>query len=139
MDFVVHVIVTSISLLIIARLLAGVEVDNLFTAFIAALIIGLIYALMAPLAEKAGRVVGELVAQTQIAYPLKMVVLALSMMAVGAVVLLVAAKLGPGFRISGFVTAMLAALLLVVLNALIGEVIDFAQAQFGNAEVPPPN
>jgi putative membrane protein len=136
MSFIIHGVVTAIALLLISKLLRGFEVDNWFTALVAALILGLIHAFMAPLAEHAGRFVGGIVAATALAYPVKIVVLFLSMLVINALVLKLVAAIGPGFRISDFTTAMLGALLLVLLNGLIGEAVGLVTAYLTN---PVPN
>ena len=128
MQIAFHIVVTAVVLVLIGKLLRGFEIDNFFTALITAGILGLIFALVSPLAEHIGRLVGQLVVSMGLAYPIKLVVLLLSMLAVNALVLKLAAAFGPGFRISDFTTAMLASLLLVLANGLIGEAVSFASA-----------
>jgi putative membrane protein len=139
MEFIIHVVVTAIALLVISKLLRGFEVDNLFTALVTALILGLLHAFMAPFAEQLGRIVGGIVAQMALAYPAKIAVLILSMLIVNALVLKLAAAIGPGFRISDFKTAILAALLLVLFNGLIGEAVGFAKVYLSNLSDVRPN
>jgi putative membrane protein len=131
-QIVIHVVVTAVVLLLIGRLLRGFEVDSFFTALVTAVILGLISTFMAPLAEQIGRLIGRLLATTGLAYPLKLAVLFMSTLAINALVLKLAAAIGPGFRISDFKTAILAALLLVVSNGLIGEAVSFANAYLSN-------
>jgi len=139
MEFIIHVVVTAIALLVISKLLRGFEVDNLFTALVTALILGLLHAFMAPLAEQIGQIVGGIVATMALAYPAKIAVLILSMLLVNALVLKLVAAIGPGFRISDFKTAMLGALLLVVFNGLVGEAVGFAKAYLSNLSQMPAN
>jgi len=139
MEFIIHIVVTAIALLLISKLLRGFEVDNLFTALVTALILGLLHAFMAPLAEQIGRMVGGIVAAMALAYPAKIAVLILSMLVVNALVLKLVAAIGPGFRISDFKTAVLGALLLVVFNGLIGEAVGFAKVYLSNLSHVPPN
>ena len=139
MQIIIHVVVTAVVLLLIGKLLRGFEVDNFFTALVTAVILGLIYAFMAPLAEQIGRIIGRLLATTGLAYPLKLVVLFVSTLAINALVLKLAAAIGPGFRISDFKTAMLAALLLVLSNGLIGEAVSLVNVYLSNLSHVPPN
>lgn len=138
MEYVIHVVVTAIALLLISKLLRGFEVDNWLTALVTALILGLLHAFMAPLAEQMGRMVGGIVAAISLAYPAQIVVLILCMLVVNALVLKLVAAIGPGFRISDFKTALLGALLLVLFNGLIGEAVGFVKMYLSNlGHVPP--
>ena len=138
MDFLVHIVVTALGLLVVSRLLRDVEVSNLFTALLAAAILGVLHALMGPLAERTGHRTAEFLATKQMAYPVKLVILFLPMIVINALLLKLVARIGPGFRIGGFGTAMLAALLLVMLNWLLGEAISFAKPLLSDLNQPPP-
>lgn len=132
MEFIIHIIVTAISLMLISKLLRGLEIDSLITALVTALILGLLHALVAPIAEQMGHLVGRIVAAMVVAYPAKIALLFVAMLVVNALVLKLASAIGPGFRISDFKTAVLGALLLVVLNSVIGEAMEFAAAYLSN-------
>lgn len=132
MPYLIHITVTAIALLLISKLLRGFEVDGFFTALVTAVILGVLHALLAPFAEQLGQWVGRIIAATAAAYPVKMIMLFTVMLAVNAVVLKFAAAIGPGFRISDYKTALLAGLLLVLVNSLSGEVLEFAHAFLGN-------
>jgi putative membrane protein len=131
-EFVIHLIVTAIALVLISKLLRGFEIDSLFAALVTAIILGLLHALMAPLAQHLGRIVGGMIAAMALAYPAQIVLLFLFMFVVNALVLKLAAAIGPGFRISDFKTALVGALLLVLFNGLIGEAVKFGTAWLGN-------
>ncbi len=139
MQIIIHVVVTAIALLLIAKLLRGFEVDNFFTALVTAVILGLIYAFIEPLTEQIGHIIGRLLVTTALAYPVKLTVLFVSTLAINALVLKLAAAIRPGFRISDFKTAMLASLLLVLSNGLIGEAVSFATVYLSNLSHVPPN
>jgi putative membrane protein len=132
MDFITHVVITAIALVLISKLLRGFEVDNLFTASFIALILGLLHAVMVPIAEQMGQLIGRIIAAMVLAYPAKIALLFFAMLIVNALVLKLAAAIGPGFRISDFKTAVLGALLLVLLNGLIGEAMEFTAAYLSN-------
>ena len=139
MQIIIHNVVTAITLLLISKLLRGFEVRNAFTALITAVILGLVYALISPFADQIGQFIGRFLATTGLAYPMKLVVLFTSTLAINAVVLKLVAAIGPGFRISDFKTAILGALLLVVFNVLIGEAVSFASVYLGNLSRASPN
>jgi putative membrane protein len=130
--YLIHIIVTAVALLLISKLLRGFEVDGFFTALVTAVILGVLHALLAPFAGQLGQWVGRIIAATAAAYPVKMIMLFTVMLAVNAVVLKFAAAIGPGFRISDYKTAVLAGLLLVLVNSLSGEVLEFAHAFLSN-------
>jgi putative membrane protein len=137
-DFIIHIVVTAIALLLISKLLRGFEINNWFTALVTALILGLLHPLIAPFAEHIGRFVGGIVAATALAYPIKVAVLILCMFVLNALVLKLVAAIGPGFRISDFKTALLGALLLVLFNGLIGEAVGFAREYLSTLSNGPP-
>lgn len=139
MQIIIHVVVTAITLLLISKLLRGFEVRNVFTALITAAILGLVYALISPLADQIGQFIGRFLATAGLSYPMKLAVLFVSTLTINALVLKLVAAIGPGFRISDFKTAMLAALLLVVFNVLIGEAVSFANVYLSNLSLVPPN
>jgi putative membrane protein len=128
MPYIIHIVVTAVALLLISKVLRGFEVDSFFTALLTAVILGLLHALLAPFAGQLGQWVGRIIAVTAVAYPVKIIMLFTVMLAVNALVLKFAAAIGPGFRISDFKTAVLGGLILVLLNGLIGEAVDFANS-----------
>ena len=138
MDFLIHVVVTAIALMIISRILGGFEVKNLMAALMAALILGIIHTLADHFADHAGHFVGKMLANAQFSYPVAMAIVILSMLVINTLILLLAARLSPGFQISGFVTAMIGAVLLVAINWLVGEAVDLAQINVSGPSTPPP-
>ena len=138
MEFVIHIVTTTVILLVVSRLLAGFEISSLFTALLTAVILAVLHALLAPLAASLGRALGEMLSQSTLAYPLKIVLIIVVMLVVNAVILKVAAAFGPGFRIDNFGTAIVAAALMVVCNLLIGEAFEFLQSYSGGIEEAAP-
>jgi putative membrane protein len=125
MEFLLHATITAVALVLVSKLLRGFEIDNWFTALLTAIILGLIYAALMPVAGQIGSMIGGLLAKTAFAYPTKLILLFISSLAINALVLRFVARIGPGFRISDFTTAMLAALLLVLFNGLFGELVAY--------------
>ena len=99
----------------------------MFAALLTAFLLGVIHVFVAPFAGGIGRAVAEFLATTQLVYPIKIAAIILFMLVINALVLKLVAAFAPGFRIASFTYALVAALLLVLLNALIGEAVDFAQ------------
>lgn len=105
-SFVVTLLVTSLSLLIVARLNVGLEIRDTGTALVAALVLGLLNALLRP-------VLGF------IFFPLTILTLGLFAIVLNAIILYLASALVPGFRLRGALSALIGAVLLGILNWLI--------------------
>jgi len=121
MEFLIHVVTTSIVLLVISKLLRGFEVDNWVTALIAALILGVLHAFLEPFSIHVSQFIAGLLASTDLANTLKHAIQLLMMLIINALFLKLTSVIGPGFRISNFGNALLAALLFALSNWLIGE------------------
>lgn len=134
MQFLIHVVITAVLLLIISKMVRGFEVDNLFTALLAGAILGFLFPLMAPLAEYLGNLVGGWLANAALPPIASTLILLFVMFAINALVLKVAAAIGPGFRIYGFWTAYVGAILLVILNWLTALAISSLQNNQGTIE-----
>lgn len=106
-SFIITLLVTAASLLIISRLNVGVEVDSVGTALIAGLVIGLINAFIAPIVNF-------------LALPFIVLTLGLFALVINVLLFWAAAGLVSGFRLkNGFWSALIGALLVSILNTLI--------------------
>ena len=121
MEFLIHVITSSIAMLVISKLLRGFEVDNWITALIAAMILGVLHAFLGPFSIHVSGFIAGLLASTDLANTLKHAIQLLITLIINALFLKVTSVIGPGFRISNFGTALLAALLFALSTWLIGE------------------
>lgn len=106
LEFIVTLLVTALSLLILSRLNIGLQVEDTSSALIAALVLGLLNATLRP-------VLGFL------AFPITILTLGLFAIILNAIVLYITAALVDGFNIRNFLTAILSAILLGILNGLI--------------------
>ncbi len=106
LGFVLTLLVTALSLLIVARLSIGIEISSAATALIAALVLGLLNAILRP-------VLGFIFA------PLTFLTLGLFAFVLNALVLWLTALVVDGFRVRGFLSALLASVLIALLNAVI--------------------
>ena len=108
MSLFVRLILTSVAVLITAYLLPGVYVDGFFTAFVFAIVLGLLNILVKPLF-------------ILLTIPLTVLTLGLFLLVVNALIILMADGLINGFEVDGFWWALLFSLVLSLTNALLGE------------------
>ena len=105
-DFFAHLIVSAALLLLVANAVSGIEVRGALSAVLAALVLGLVNAVVRPLA-------------VLLTLPLTVVTFGLFLLILNGVMLKLAAALVPGFRIRGFMPAVWGSLLLTLLNLLV--------------------
>jgi putative membrane protein len=105
-SFLITMLVTALSLLILSRMNLGLEIKDTGTAIVAALVLGLLNATLRP-------VLGFL------AFPITLLTLGLFAIVLNALVLYIAAALVEGFRLRGFLSAVVISILLGLLNWLI--------------------
>ena len=110
--FLIHLVLTAALLLLVARLVRGVEVVGWGPALLGALVLGLVNAVVRPL-------------MVFLTFPLTIITLGLFLFVINALVLWLVAALVPGMRIQGFGPALVGSLLLTMLNVLISLVIGF--------------
>ncbi len=105
--FLASWLVTTISLLIISYLPLGIEIKNIRTALIGALVLGLLNALLLPILQF-------------LAIPFTILTLGLFSFVVTALVFALAARLVDGFYLrNGFLSALVGSILVGILNSLI--------------------
>jgi putative membrane protein len=107
MRFLVHWLVTGIALWVTAYILPGVVVSSWQSLAIAAIVLGLLNALVRPL----------LVLLT---LPITVLTLGLFYLVINGLVFLLAAKLVPGFEVSGFWWAVLGAFVVSLVSWFVG-------------------
>jgi putative membrane protein len=105
-EFLVTLLVTAVSLLILSRISIGLEVEDTGSALIAALVLGLLNATLRP-------VLGFLT------FPITLLTFGLFALVLNALVLYITAALVKGFNIRNFLAAIISAILLAILNGLI--------------------
>jgi putative membrane protein len=105
-QFLLHLVLTAVALLVVAHFVTGVNVEGIGSALIAALILGLVNAFVRPV-------------MVLLTFPLTLLTLGLFLFVVNALMLWLASVLVPGFDITGFGSAFLGSLLLTLLNVLI--------------------
>lgn len=105
-DFIITALVTAVSLLILARISIGLDVDDIGSALIAAVVLGLLNATLRP-------VLGFF------AFPITILTLGLFSFVLNAIVLYITAAVVSGFHIRSFMAALISSILLSIFNAVI--------------------
>jgi putative membrane protein len=108
-SLVIHLLLTTVLLRVVAYAIKGIEVDGWVPAFLGAVVLAIVNNFIRPIA-------------LFLTFPLSLVTLGLFIFVVNAVMLWVVAAVVPGMRIKGFGAALLGSLLLTVLNYLIAAV-----------------
>jgi putative membrane protein len=110
MSLLVHLVVTALLLLAVARFVQGVSIDGFGTALLAALVFGIVNACVRPL-------------MILLTLPLTILSFGLFLFVVNALMFRLAAALVPGFNVTGFGPALLGSIVLSLLNVLVAFVV----------------
>ena len=105
MPYILQIVITSLVLLLMAKIVKGVEIDNWGSALFAAVILGLVNAFVKPVL-------------VWLTIPITVLTLGLFLLVINALMLQLVAALSPGVRVSGFGQAVLGSIVLTVLNML---------------------
>jgi len=119
---VVTWVVQALILLLAGRLVPGIEVQDVFAALIAAVVLGLLNALVRPI----------LVLLT---LPLTVVTMGLLSLLINAIMLVLAAPLVPGLSVSSLASAVAAAILITILTTIVSLVLSSDQDDSFYAEL----
>lgn len=99
-------LVCALALWIVAQIIPGIEVRGFGSAMIATVIIGLVNAVIGPVAKF-------------LSFPFILLTLGLFLLIINAALLGLAALFTPGFRVRGFLPALLGSIVLTVLTSLL--------------------
>jgi len=105
MRMLVNWLLSAIALLIVTYIVPGFQVSGIFSALIAAVVIGLFNATIGLFLKV-------------ITFPLTVLTLGIFWFVVNAIVLKLATIFVPGFQINGFMPALLGAIILSVINMI---------------------
>jgi putative membrane protein len=105
--FLIAWVLNTAAILVTAKIVPGVHVNGIAAAAIAALVVGVVAAVVKPI----------LIVLT---LPITILTLGLFLFVVGGIAFYIAASLTPGFRVEGFGSAMLGAIVLGVINWAMG-------------------
>lgn len=106
MSLIIHWLISTASLIIVAYLIPGIEIRGLGAALIAAIVIGLVNATIGFILKI-------------LTLPLTVVTLGLFWLVINALMLQLAAALVPGFYVSGFWSAFFGAIILSLVNMVL--------------------
>ncbi len=114
MELLIAWLITAISLLIIAQLPIGVEVDDFGKALVAAIVFGILNALVKPIL-------------VFFSIPLTILTLGIFLLIVNAIIFGLAAALVSGFRLRyGFWSALFGSICLSFVNGILSQVVSSA-------------
>jgi len=103
-------VLNATALLVVTKLVPGFSIDTFFHALIAALILGLVNALIRPLLFI-------------LTLPVTVITLGLFSFVINALMILLASTMVKGFEVHGFIPALLAAMLLWVISLITNKMI----------------
>lgn len=107
MRFLIHWLVIALALWVTAYILPGVDFDTTQALVIAAVVLGLVNALIRPIL-------------TILTLPITILTLGLFYLVVNGFTFFIVAKLVPGFHVGGFWWAVLGALLVSLISSFVG-------------------
>ncbi len=96
-------LVSALALWLVARIVPGIEVRDFGAALIATIVIALVNAVIGPILRF-------------IAWPLTFLTLGLFTIVIDAILLKLASMFSPGFRVRGFLNALVGAVLLTIIQ-----------------------
>jgi putative membrane protein len=105
--FLIHWLVIALALWVTAYILPGVQVDSYTALAIAAVVLGLVNALIRPIL-------------TILTLPITILTLGLFYLVVNGFTFFIAAKIVPGFHVGGFWWAVLGALVVSIVSSFLG-------------------
>ena len=105
-EIIIHILITSVLLLIVAKIVSGIEISNWGSAIITAIVLGIINAVIKPV----------LIILT---IPITVITLGLFLLVINALMLWMAGSLVSGVRIRGFWYALLGSIVLSILNTAV--------------------
>lgn len=111
MQILITWLIYSLAILITGALLPGVSVASFGSAFVAALVLGILNAFIRPLL-------------LLLTLPVNLLTLGLFTFVINALIILMVSKLVGGFKVDGFIPALLFALVLAVVSSLLFNILQ---------------
>ncbi|WP_027125724.1 phage holin family protein [Gelidibacter mesophilus] len=111
MNLIIRLLLTAVTVVVLAKFLPGVEVAGFTSAIILAIVLGLLNAILKPI----------LVIMT---LPITILTLGLFLLVINACIILLADEFMGGFAVSGFWIALLFSLLLSFLESVLYSLLD---------------
>ena len=107
MRWLLHWIVNAVVLLVVSHFVSGFQISSFGSALFAVIIIGIVNATLGLFLKF-------------VTFPLSILTLGLFVFVIDAIVLWFSSKLVPGFSVTGFSPALIAALILALIQMLLG-------------------
>lgn len=107
MKFILHLLVSAGAIAIASYIVPGVTLSGFWTAILVAVVLGLINIFIKPILFI-------------LTLPINIITLGLFSFILNAILIMIAASIVPGFEIAGFLTAILFAIVLSIVNLLFG-------------------
>jgi putative membrane protein len=109
-EFLAHLLLTAALLLLVANVVRGVEVEGWGSAFLGAIVLGLVNAFVRPL-------------MVVLTFPLTILTFGLFLLVINALMLWMVGAMVPGIRVQGFGPALLGSLVLTLLNLAVAALV----------------
>ncbi len=106
MKFIANWFLNAVALYLVSRILSGIHIHDFWSALIAAAVIGLVNALVKPVF-------------LLLTLPITIITLGLFTFVINALMLLLASAITPGFKVDGFLTALIASILLSIFSTIL--------------------
>jgi len=111
MNYILKILLTAVAVIILAKILPGVEVDNYTTAIWVAFLVGILFTFLKPII-------------VVLTLPVTILTLGLFLFVINAALILIANNWIDGFSVSGFWTALLFSILLSFIESVLYKVIE---------------
>lgn len=105
MNFLIRLLVSALAAMVTAYVLPGVRIDNFRSALILAVVLAILNLLVKPV----------LILLT---LPVTIITLGLFLLVINAIIILIASNLVKGFRVDGFIWALLFSLVLTIVSGI---------------------
>lgn len=105
-NLLVHWVISAVSLIVVAYLIPGIEVNGLAPALIAPLVIGLVNATVGFVLKL-------------VTFPIAILSLGIFLLVINALMLMLAAYLVPGFAVAGFWSAFFGAIVMSLVSMVL--------------------
>ncbi|MDX9913595.1 MAG: phage holin family protein [Candidatus Moranbacteria bacterium] len=109
MKYLINWLVITLAVFISAQLLPGVSVENIFTAFVAALVLGIINILLKPIL-------------LILTLPINIFTLGLFTLVINALLVLLASRIVDGFSVTGFWWALAFSLVMSIVQSALHQI-----------------
>jgi putative membrane protein len=107
MKLLLHLVISTLAVLVAANLLDGVSIDSTTTAVIVAIVLGLLNSFVKPVLQI-------------LALPITILTLGLFYLVINVFMVFIAEALISGFQVDGFITALLFSFIVSLVSSLLG-------------------